>query len=93
MQVLPSSIILQLSATTTCGFIMHTHYSQYSIFSQYSRSLCFCVTLTDELSVTIVTVYSETYLWDHLRNRDTLGIKDSYISPYAYSVHRNGPEK
>ena len=36
--------------------------------------------------------YSETCLWDHLRNRNTMGIKGSYVSSYAYSVHRNGPE-
>ncbi len=28
-----------------------------------------------------VHVYSETCLQDHLRNRDNLGIKDSYFSP------------
>ncbi len=38
-------------------------------------------------------MYSETCPCDHLRNRDNLGIKDSYSSPYAYLVHRDGPEK
>ncbi len=38
-------------------------------------------------------MYSEYFLYDHLRNRDNLGIKDSYFSPQLYSPHRNGPEK
>ncbi len=37
--------------------------------------------------------YSETCPKDHLRNRDNLGIKDTYFSLYIYLVHRNEPEK
>ncbi len=31
--------------------------------------------------VSMIFIYSETCLYDHLRNRDNLGIKDSYSSP------------
>ncbi len=37
--------------------------------------------------------YSETCPKDHLRNRDSLGIEDTYFSPYVYLIHRNEPEK
>ncbi len=37
---------------------------------------------------TVKSVFKTT-----LKNTDNLGIKDSYFIPYAYSVHRNGPEK
>ena len=39
------------------------------------------------------SIYSDTCLWDHLRNKGNLIIADNYFSPWPYAPHGHKPGK
>ncbi len=76
------------------ALLRHVGYFLFGVeFSEYMWPFTVHVISLGKAWVLLGSVYSETCLYSHLRNRDNLGINDSYFSPWISAVHRNGPEK